>query len=133
MMGNYLETFGLAAQNSQDIVFAYDQVFFTVNFDLRSGKLSEENVIALFDFQWNLGSIFQNPAISSSHHQPFLGLLFGGVGNNDSTLNAFLLFDSFEQNAIMQGSDLHRSDLLSHQVCVAPEGGACLLLLALVD
>jgi hypothetical protein len=70
---NYLETFDLAPPEFPDIVFTNDQVFFTAKLDIGSGRLPKENMIALFHFQRQLGSIFQNLAIAKGEHHTLPG------------------------------------------------------------
>src|SRR5439155_339230 len=79
----------------------------TVLRDVAAGILSEKDAISNLDIQGKQLAVLQTLAISHGDYFAFLGLLFGGVGDDDTTPNRFLLLDAFHHNSIVQWSNFH--------------------------
>src|SRR5205809_6852022 len=99
--------FGGRIQNSEDFVLAHDHVLVAIQLDVAAGILSEKDAISDFDVEWNQLPVFQALALPDGDDFAFLWLLFGGVGDNDTAPNRFLLLDPFDDNAIVEWSDFH--------------------------
>ena len=73
-----------------------------VEFDLRAGVLSKENSVAFLDVERQHFAVFRFLPSADCDNLALLRFLLGRIGNNDSTLNGFFLFDSFDQESIMK-------------------------------
>src|SRR6266568_3808645 len=103
-------------QNSEDLVLAHDHVLVAIQLDVAAGIFAEEDAISDFDVEWNQLPVFQTLALPYGDYFAFLGLLFGGVGDDDTAPNRFLLLDPFDDNAIVEWSNFH--ELTAPQVCL---------------
>ena len=92
----------LAFHHAQHFFLFQDQKVFVVDLDFRAGVLAEEDAIARLHVQGDDLPVFGLLAISDSDDFAFLLFLFGRVGNDDSTLRGFLLFNPFNQDSIVQ-------------------------------
>src|SRR5262249_2745680 len=100
-------SFAGARENSENFVFAQNQIFIVVNFDFGPRILSKKYPVAFLHFERKHFPIFQALAGTHSNYFALLGLFLGCVGNDDPASNRFLFFDSFDQNTIMQRSYFH--------------------------
>ena len=97
-----------AFNDAENLVFAQDQVLLAVQLDFGSRILAEENAVARLHFKRKYLARLVSLAGTGRDNFRFLGLLFRGVGNDDSSPNRLLFFDSLDQYAIMQRSHFHR-------------------------
>src|ERR1700734_1856786 len=89
---SYLGSFlGGAFPNSEDLILAHDQEFFSKDADLTAIILAEQDAVALFHVQWNHFAVFQALAFSNGANFSLLRLLFGGIRNKQTTNLVFLL------------------------------------------
>src|SRR5216117_2129797 len=75
--------FGGRIQNSEDFVLAHNHVLIAIQLDVATGILSEKDAISHFDIQGNHLAVFETLAVPYGDYFAFLGLLFGGVGDDD--------------------------------------------------
>src|SRR5713226_5265412 len=87
-------------QHGQDFVFAEDQDLLAVDLDVGPGVLPEQDLVAHLDVQGDLGAVLQELAVPDGQDLALLGLLLGGVGNDDPALGRFLLLDAADDHAI---------------------------------
>jgi hypothetical protein len=99
--------FAGGCENSENFVFAKNQVFVIVHFDFRTGVLSEKNPIPFLHFERNHFPIFQPLSAAHSNNLALLGFLFRCVRDDDPATHGFLFFDPLNQNTIMQRSYSH--------------------------
>jgi hypothetical protein len=78
--------------NAENIVFAHDQKLCAFDLDLYATVLAEEDLVALFDVNWNNRSVFTNLAFADSNYPSALWTLLSGIREDDSS--AALLFRS---------------------------------------
>ena len=64
-------------------------MFFAVEVDLGPGVLTEEELVTLLDVERLELSVVADLAIADGDDLALLGLLLGGVGNNDPALGLF--------------------------------------------
>src|SRR5258707_9187392 len=89
-------------ENSENLVLAHDEKFFTVDLDFRSTVFSEEHPIAFFHIEWLAGAVLLVFAFSSGHDLALLGLLFRCVGNDDSPSYLLAFLNSPQYHAVMK-------------------------------
>src|ERR1700733_15593039 len=106
---SYLGSFlGGAFQNSEDLILAHDQEFFSINADLTARILAEQDAVALFHVQWNYFAVLQALAFSTGYNFSFLRLLFGGIGDKQPANLVFLLvFNAFHDEPVIERSNVH--------------------------
>jgi hypothetical protein len=78
-------------------------------FDLHFGAavLAEEDAVASFDVELTNGAVFEDLAIANGHDLGLDRLLFGRIGDDDAALGLLFFFDSFDDDAVLQGADGH--------------------------
>jgi len=94
-------------ENAEDIFFAHDLVFNTVDLDLAAGILAEQNPVANLHIHGQHGSVFGHFTLANRLDDALLGLLFGGIGDDDASGRGGFLFYSFNDDTIPQRSDVH--------------------------
>src|SRR5262245_58402746 len=99
-------------EHREDVFLADDQVVFPVERDLAAGVLAEQDLVALLDLERRDLAVVVHLAGAHRDHESLLGLLLGGVGDDDAALGLGLGLEALDQDAVVQGSELHRSDLL---------------------
>src|SRR6266702_2688977 len=97
---------GRLSQHRQDFVLAEDQDILTIDLDLGPGVLSEQDLVAHLDVQGDLGAVFENLAVAHGQDLALLGLLLGGVGNDDPSLGRLLLLDAADDQAVVNADVL---------------------------
>lgn len=96
----------LAFDNSLNVFFSHDEVFFSFNFDFGTRIFGKKNLIAYFDIQCYSFTIFGNFAIPYGQDFTFLGFFFSCIGNNDTALGFLLFGQSLDDQTIMKGTNL---------------------------
>src|SRR5579859_2086412 len=97
---------GCPAELGENFFFAQDQQFFVVDLDFRTAVLAEQNAITRLNVQGNQFALF---ALSSTDgdHFAFLLFFFGGVGDDDAALDAFLFLNAPHDNAVVERGKIH--------------------------
>src|SRR5262249_20332143 len=95
-----------ALDNRQYVVLAQDQVFLSIQFDLGSGVLSEQNAIAFLAVQLLTIASFKLLSRAGGDHFAFLRLLFGGIRNYDAAANLLFFFNSLHDDSVVKRSDV---------------------------
>src|SRR5216683_4015205 len=83
----------LTFEHPKNIVLTKNQMLFAFEFDLTAGVLAEQNTIASLHVRGEQLAVFGHFAFADRHHPPLLGLFFGGVRNDDSSLGLFFLLN----------------------------------------
>src|SRR3972149_7424432 len=73
-----------------------------------SGILANQNVIPFANSHLYSRSVIQNLAIPNRYGYALLRFLFAGVRNHNSATDDFFRVDSFHDDSVMQGSQLHK-------------------------
>src|ERR1700682_5338114 len=95
-----------SADLRQDFLLAEDQVFLLIDGDVIGGVFAEQNPVAHLHIKRDTMALF-DLAGSDSHHLALLRLFFSRVGDNDSTLRSFFLFQPAYEYAVMKRSDIY--------------------------
>src|SRR5947207_12421998 len=85
----------ILANNGQNVIFFEHEVLFIIQFKLCAAILGEQNAITLANIHCSTVAIIQQAATTNSDYSPFLGFLFSGVWNHDTTLSDFLFSGRF--------------------------------------
>ena len=87
-------------------------MFLTIDFDFSACILAKQHLVTFLDIQGDNIAILHDFALANGNDLALNGLFFGRVRNDDSPL-AFILFpQSFDQDSIVQRSNLHGLHLL---------------------
>src|SRR5438270_5651208 len=97
--------FGFGAclvQSSQHFIFPHDEILIAVKDDFGTRVFTKQDAVALFHIEWNRFAVLLELAFTSSKHLTFLRFIFGGIGNDETSLRCLLLLHTPHQNAIVQ-------------------------------
>ncbi len=84
------------------------EVLLTIDLDLGTGILAVDHLIAHLHTHGHLLAAVQYAALTNCLYLAPLGLLLGGVGNDDPAAGLLLfVFVGFHQNTVMKWSNLH--------------------------
>jgi hypothetical protein len=72
--------------------------------DLGAAVFANEDLVPFFDGEFDELAIVITLAGAEGNDFAFLGLFFGGIGNDDAALFDFRLFERLDENAIREGS-----------------------------
>jgi hypothetical protein len=97
---------GHSADFHEDFVFAENQVLLIINGDVVSGVLAEQDAVTDFDVEGDAMALFHFAGANGDNFT-LVGFLLGRVGDDDSTLRGFFLFQSANQDTVMQWSNIH--------------------------
>src|SRR3954464_5080692 len=102
-----------AFDDAHDVFLAHHEEL--VAFDLHglARVLAEQNSVADFYVERNQLSLLIFLALADGDDLALVGLLGGGVGDDDATCGLALLFDALDDHAVMQRTNLHAGSQLS--------------------
>src|SRR5207247_1537062 len=96
-----------AFNDAEHFVFAHDEVILTIELDLLAGILAEQDRVARLHVEGDaLAVVFGLPG-ADGDHLALLGLLFGGVGDDDAADFLFAFIEALDNDAVVQRSDVH--------------------------
>src|SRR5439155_24498221 len=104
-------------EDGEDVLLAQDQVLLVVELHLGAGVLPEEDLVAGLDVEGDLLALVGHLAVADGDDLTLLGLLLRGVRDDDAALFHFLLFESLDEDTVMQRTTLHRFLYLLRVVC----------------
>src|SRR6516164_9079355 len=113
----------LAFKDAQRFFLTQDQIFFVVHLDFTAGILAKEDAIARLHVQRHNFPVLIFLATADGDYFAFLRFLFGGVGNDDSTLRSLLLLNSLDQDSIMERSKIHLESPFTHKLSMQGRSG----------
>src|SRR6266446_1402493 len=97
-----------AFDHAEDVLLAHDEVLFTVDLDLGSGVLPEQNRVPRLDVERGQLALVVHLALADRDHLALLGLLLRRVGDDDATLGLLhRVLDTPHDDAILKRPDLH--------------------------
>ena len=115
-----------SAEHGEDLVLAQNQDILAVDLDLGPGVLSEQDLVAHLDVQGELRPVLQDLAVPDGQHLALLGLLLGGVRDDDPSLGRLLLLDAANHQAVVKRTYVLIVCLLSgRELLSAPEWPSC--------
>src|SRR5262245_16808600 len=112
-------------EDGEDVFLAQDQVVLAVDLHLVAGILPEQDPVTGLDVEGNaLAAVVHLPR-ADGHDLGPLGLLLGGVGDDDAADLLLALFLALDEDAVVQRTDLlHRLPASlscgGHRVATAP-------------
>src|ERR1700733_924597 len=93
--------------HAHDVGLLHDQEFLAVDLDLGAAPLAEQDLVSGLDVQRDELAAFVAGARTSSDDLALLRLLLRGVRDDDAALRLFLAFEATDDDAVMQGTELH--------------------------
>src|ERR1700756_3659692 len=97
----------LAFNHGHDVFFAHDHEVITVDLDLSSAVLAEQDLVADFHVERPHLTVFKNLSLTDRDDLPLDGLLRRGIGNHDTARGGALLFQALHDDAVMKRTNLH--------------------------
>src|SRR5262245_32633527 len=91
----------------EDVFLADDEVLFAVDVDLGARVLVEEDAVALLHVERLQLAVFGHLPLADRDHLALLGLLLGGVGDDDAALGLGFLVDALHEDSVLERTDLH--------------------------
>src|SRR6202521_6244079 len=92
---------GGAAQHAEYFFLAHDDEVLTIDFDLGSGILAEQNAVAFFYIERANLAFFADLAFAGGDDFSLLRFVFRGVGDNDPAPGGVGFFDPTDQDAVI--------------------------------
>jgi hypothetical protein len=96
----------LALQNCEHFVLAHDEVILTVDLDLLSRVLPEQDGVAILHIQRLALAIVLDLAGAGGDDLALLRLFLRGVGDDDPANLLFALFEALNDDAVVKRSDV---------------------------
>src|SRR5881396_1468509 len=96
-----------SVHDGHDVFFAHHQQLVAVDLDGGAGVLAEEHLVADLDVDGAHFPILVLLAGAHREHFALVGLLGGGVGDDDSRRGLTLLFEALDDHAIVQRTQFH--------------------------
>src|SRR5213594_402668 len=110
------------ADDREYFVLAEDEVLLAVDLDVGPRVLAEEDLVPGLDVEGDLGAVLEDLAVADGDDLALLGLLLGGVGDDDPALDRLLLLDSLDDQTVVQWTNVHAKCLLAYRIR-EPGGG----------
>src|SRR5579862_2821863 len=85
-------------------------MFLSVHLDFGAGILAKQNAIPYFDLRRKALAGLRQLAAADAFHFALLRLFLGIIGNNDAAVMGSCVFQTLDQNLIVEGSNLHVVD-----------------------
>ena len=96
-----------ANANGEEVVFAHDEVFLTIDFDFAAAVLAEQDAIASLDVEGDDLAEFIAGTRAGGDDLAFHRLFLGGVGNDDPASGLLFGGDTADHDPVVQGTELH--------------------------
>src|SRR5260221_5144808 len=97
-----------AVHDGHDVFFAHHHELVALDAHGGAGILAEEHLVADLEVDRDELAVLVLLAGSDGEHFALVGLLGGGVGNDDSRCGLTLFFESLDDHAVMQRTQFHR-------------------------
>ena len=97
--------------HGEDFVFAHDQVFVAVDFDVAARIFTEKDFVADLEFEDHNVSLIVTLSFADGDDFAFLRLFFRRVRDDDAALNLFLFLEPLDNDAVVEGTNIHNVDL----------------------
>src|SRR5215212_4334924 len=90
----------------EDVVLAHDHHFLVVDLDLGAGVGGEDDLVALLDVPGGAFAALEALAVAQRDDLAALGLLLGGIGQDDAGLGLGLGLHTLDENFIAEWAKL---------------------------
>src|SRR6266513_2563774 len=97
----------LAFNHGHDVFFAHDHKLITLDLDLGSAVLAEQDLVADLDVERPHMAVLENLALADRYDLSLHRLLGRGIGNHDAARGGTLLFQALHDHAVMKRTNLH--------------------------
>src|SRR6266852_7635246 len=87
--------------NGQHVVFLHDQILLVVDLHLGAGILAEQDAVVGLYVQGDLLAVLVHLPVAYRDDLALLGLLLGGIRNDDAALLDFFLLLALDEDAVM--------------------------------
>jgi hypothetical protein len=110
-------------EDGQHVFFRNDEVFGSFELDFRARVLRINDAVADFDVHRELGAVVERAARTDRQDLALLGLLFGGVRQEDATGAFFCRLDKLDDQTIAQGTKIHeKTSTIQNSVEIGTHG-----------
>src|SRR5881275_1557918 len=92
---------GEIGQNAHDVALLHDQELLAVELDLGAGPLAEQHAVASLDVEADELAGLVAAARADGDDLALLGLLLGGIRNDDPALGLFLALETTDDDAVV--------------------------------
>src|SRR5215217_8426931 len=113
---------GPAFEDAQDVGLLHDEELLAVELDLGARPLAEQDAVAGLHVERAQLALVVERAGADGDHLALLRLLLGGVGDDDAAGRLLLRRDAADQDAVVQGTEVHAVLLFRCGSWVAPPG-----------
>src|SRR5579883_910095 len=96
-----------SADDAHNVGLLHDQELLAVDLDFGAGPLAEQHPVALLDVERRQLAGLVAAARPHGDDLALLRLLLGGVRNDDAALRLLLAFEATDDDAVVQGTELH--------------------------
>src|SRR3984893_14266949 len=96
-----------SGNDAQDVAFLHNEEILPVDLDLRARPFAEQNLVAGLDIERYELAAFIAAAGPHRNDLAFLGLLLGGIGDDNPALGLFLAFETSDHDAVVQRTKVH--------------------------
>src|SRR6266536_1092418 len=97
----------VAGDHGEDVLLRDDQVLDVLQLELVAGVLGVQHLVADLQLHRDLGPVVQDPAGADGLDDALLGLLLGGVRQDDPALRHLFPFDGLYDHTIAQRPQIH--------------------------
>src|SRR6478672_11259349 len=115
-LSSFLDRRAVADDLRQDVRLAEDQDFVGADLDLGAAVLAEDDLVALFEVERDVLAVVIAGARSYGEDTASLGLLLGGIGENDAARGRLFLLEDFHDQAVTKRLQIHAVLLTSLDV-----------------
>src|SRR6185503_9419677 len=98
----------LVLDDGEDVLLADDQQLIAVDLELGPGVLGVEDLVALLDVDRLALAVVEDPARTDREDRALLGLLLGGVRQDDAALGHLFARGRLDHDAVAQRAKLGR-------------------------
>src|SRR5690625_7247625 len=102
-----MRTGASALDDAEDLGFAEDDQFFTIELDVVAGVLAEEHLIAHFEGYRAQLAVLQQLALTHGNDLALIGLFLGAARQYDATSGGLFLFLAANDHAVVQRTNFH--------------------------
>src|SRR5262249_2553772 len=97
---------GWLLEDPEDVLFLHDEELFPVDFHLAAGILPEEDAVPRLDGEGQCLPVLGHPAGTHRDDFALLGLLLGGVRDDDAAVLLVLFLEALDEDAVVERTQL---------------------------